>query len=92
MYRVAPASTQPGIITTLMVTPQPATRLCSWPTVQSWVMNNGKVEQYATRQEIYDKPATPLVAEFVGQGNWLPFLRNSATSRPGWWREHASGG
>ncbi len=41
------------------------------------VMNNGKVEQYATPQEIYDRPATPFVAEFVGQGNWLPFHRSS---------------
>ena len=40
-------------------------------------MNNGKVEQYATSQDIYDKPATPFVAEFVGQGNWLPFQRSS---------------
>ena len=38
-----------------------------------------KVEQYATPQEIYDRPATPFVAEFVGQGNWLPFSRNSAS-------------
>lgn len=41
------------------------------------VMNNGQVEQYATPQEIYDQPATPFVAEFVGQGNWLPFQRSS---------------
>ena len=40
------------------------------------VMNNGQVEQYATPQEIYDQPATPFVAEFVGQGNWLPFQRS----------------
>jgi iron(III) transport system ATP-binding protein len=40
-------------------------------------LNNGKVEQYATPQEIYDRPATPFVAEFVGQGNWLPFQRSS---------------
>ena len=46
---------------------------------RSAVMNNGKVEQYATPQEIYDRPATPFVAEFVGQGNWLPFSRNSAS-------------
>jgi iron(III) transport system ATP-binding protein len=40
------------------------------------VMNNGRVEQYATPQAIYDQPATPFVAEFVGQGNWLPFQRS----------------
>lgn len=41
------------------------------------VMNNGQVEQYATPRDIYDQPATPFVAEFVGQGNWLPFQRSS---------------
>ncbi|MBJ9974650.1 putative 2-aminoethylphosphonate ABC transporter ATP-binding protein [Pseudomonas sp. S75] len=40
------------------------------------VMNNGRVEQYATARQIYDRPATPFVAEFVGQGNWLPFQRH----------------
>lgn len=41
-------------------------------------MNNGKVEQYATPQKS-TPPGTPFVAEFVGQGNWLPFSRNSAS-------------
>ncbi|MBP0685608.1 spermidine/putrescine ABC transporter ATP-binding protein, partial [Mycobacterium tuberculosis] len=40
-------------------------------------MNNGQGEQYATPQESYDQPATPFGAEFVGQGNWLPFQRSS---------------
>ena len=55
---------------------------CAWEDMlaeATWcdiaVMNNGQVEQYATPQEIYDRPATPFVAEFVGQGNWLPFQR-----------------
>ncbi len=41
------------------------------------VMNHGRIEQYGTAQEIYSTPATPFVAEFVGQGNWLPFERGS---------------
>ncbi|WP_439887121.1 putative 2-aminoethylphosphonate ABC transporter ATP-binding protein [Pseudomonas sp. MBLB4123] len=60
-------------ITTLMVTHnqdeamQMADRIA--------VMNQGRVEQYGTPQQIYRQPATPFVAEFVGQGNWLPFER-----------------
>ena len=30
------------------------------------VMNNGKVEQFGTPQDIYDKPATTFVADFIG--------------------------
>ncbi len=41
------------------------------------VMNHGRIEQYGTAQEIYSAPATPFVAEFVGQGNWLPFERGA---------------
>ncbi|MHB9797213.1 putative 2-aminoethylphosphonate ABC transporter ATP-binding protein [Pseudomonas sp. MT3] len=41
------------------------------------VMNHGRIEQYGTAQEIYSAPSTPFVAEFVGQGNWLPFERGS---------------
>ncbi|MCP8464823.1 putative 2-aminoethylphosphonate ABC transporter ATP-binding protein [Pseudomonas sp. ZM23] len=41
------------------------------------VMNHGRIEQYGTAQEIYSTPSTPFVAEFVGQGNWLPFERAS---------------
>lgn len=31
------------------------------------VMNRGVIEQFATPQEIYDKPATLFVADFIGQ-------------------------
>lgn len=62
-------------ITTLMVTHNQDEAMLMADRIA--VMNNGKVEQYATPQEIYDRPATPFVAEFVGQGNWLPFSRNS---------------
>src|SRR5690242_11774561 len=33
------------------------------------VMNRGRVEQYATPAEVYARPATPFVAEFVGTMN-----------------------
>jgi iron(III) transport system ATP-binding protein len=62
-------------ITTLMVTHNQEEAMLMADRIA--VMNNGKVEQYATPQEIYDRPATPFVAEFVGQGNWLPFHRSS---------------
>ncbi|OOH76013.1 sulfate ABC transporter ATP-binding protein [Pseudomonas koreensis] len=62
-------------ITTLMVTHNQDEAMLMADRIA--VMNNGRVEQYATPQEIYNRPATPFVAEFVGQGNWLPFQRNS---------------
>ena len=62
-------------ITTLMVTHNQDEAMLMADRIA--VMNNGQVEQYATPQEIYDQPATPFVAEFVGQGNWLPFQRSS---------------
>ena len=38
------------------------------------VMNQGRIEQYATPQEIYDRPATRFVADFIGSPpmNLLP--------------------
>jgi iron(III) transport system ATP-binding protein len=62
-------------ITTLMVTHNQDEAMLMADRIA--VMNNGKVEQYATAQEIYNRPTTPFVAEFVGQGNWLPFQRSS---------------
>lgn len=35
------------------------------------VMNNGVIEQQGTPSEIYEKPATPFVAEFVGSSNFI---------------------
>jgi len=35
------------------------------------VMNHGKVEQVGTAEEIYNQPATPFVAAFVGSSNTL---------------------
>jgi spermidine/putrescine transport system ATP-binding protein len=35
------------------------------------VMNNGRIEQVGTGQQIYDTPATEFVADFVGEANLL---------------------
>ena len=36
------------------------------------VMNGGRVEQIGTPQEIYNRPATPFVARFIGDTNLMP--------------------
>ncbi len=36
------------------------------------VLNQGRIEQIATPEEIYQSPATRFVAEFVSQANFLP--------------------
>lgn len=36
------------------------------------VMNEGKIEQIGTPQEVYDHPATSFVMEFIGEVNILP--------------------
>ncbi|SPH18225.1 Trehalose import ATP-binding protein SugC [Defluviimonas aquaemixtae] len=45
------------------------------------VMNNAVVEQFGTPQEIYDKPATMFVADFIGSPpmNFLSFSGNLAS-------------
>jgi len=36
------------------------------------VMNGGKIEQIGTPQELYARPQTYFVADFLGGANWLP--------------------
>jgi len=36
------------------------------------VLNQGKIEQVGTPDEIYDNPASPFVAGFIGESNALP--------------------
>lgn len=36
------------------------------------VMNNGRIEQSATPDEIYDAPATPFVFSFIGESSVIP--------------------
>ncbi len=38
------------------------------------VMNDGRIEQFSTPDELYDAPASSFVANFVGQLNTLPGL------------------
>ncbi len=35
------------------------------------VMNQGRIEQIGTPEEIYERPATRFVAEFIGKGNMI---------------------
>lgn len=35
------------------------------------VMHNGQVEQIGTPKDIYDRPASPFVAQFIGKANFL---------------------
>ncbi len=46
------------------------------------VMNAGRVEQIGTPQEIYDRPASMFVADFIGSPP-MNFLRFEAALRPG---------
>ncbi len=38
------------------------------------VMNAGRLEQLASPQDLYRRPATPMVARFVGRGRTVPVL------------------
>ncbi|WP_262032179.1 ABC transporter ATP-binding protein [Microvirga sp. Mcv34] len=44
------------------------------------VMNNGRIDQLASPQEIYDHPATRFVANFIGNANLLPVEVESAAA------------
>jgi putative spermidine/putrescine transport system ATP-binding protein len=63
-------------ITTVMVTHDQEEALSMADRIA--VMNAGRVEQFGTPDEIYDRPATRFVAGFVGTSNMLP-----ATLAPG---------
>ena len=41
------------------------------------VLNQGKIEQVGTPDEIYDAPASPFVAGFIGESNALPVTSDS---------------
>lgn len=45
------------------------------------VMNNGTVEQIGSPTEIYDRPATVFVANFIGQANLWPGRQTGRTNR-----------
>jgi spermidine/putrescine transport system ATP-binding protein len=43
------------------------------------VMHDGRVEQVGTGADIYRRPATRFVAEFIGQANIIPYRRGDTT-------------
>ena len=45
------------------------------------VMNEGRVEQLGTAEEIYERPASPFVAGFIGLANLLPAKVERADAR-----------
>jgi iron(III) transport system ATP-binding protein len=57
-------------ITTIMVTHDQEEALTMADRIV--VINNGLIEQVGTPEEIYRKPATRFVAEFIGSMNFLP--------------------
>lgn len=49
------------------------------------VFNEGKIAQIGTPQDIYDRPATRFVADFVGSSNVLPPDLTQALGGPAKW-------
>jgi sulfate transport system ATP-binding protein len=45
------------------------------------IMNKGRIEQIGTPTEIYDRPTTPFVINFVGEVNVLPSTANLFRTR-----------
>ena len=46
------------------------------------VFDAGRVEQVGPAREVYERPATPFVAGFVGTSNLLPSRRRAGAARP----------
>ena len=46
------------------------------------VFNHGRIEQVGTPAEVYERPATPFVAGFVGTSNLLRRRARAAVARP----------
>ena len=44
------------------------------------VLNNGRIEQVGTVKEIYSHPRTRFVADFIGESNFFPLLKRSASN------------
>jgi iron(III) transport system ATP-binding protein len=47
------------------------------------VMNGGNIEQIGTPQEVYERPATRFVAEFIGKANMIELAQEVQHSRDG---------
>lgn len=63
-------------VTTLMVTHDQEEALTMADRIL--VMHDGRLAQQGTPREIYERPATPFVASFVGAMNFLPGARKRA--------------
>jgi iron(III) transport system ATP-binding protein len=50
------------------------------------VMNRGRIEQIGTPREVYERPATPFVADFVGNTNFVPATVRGPDAAPGFYR------
>jgi spermidine/putrescine ABC transporter ATP-binding subunit len=57
-------------ITTMYVTHDQSEAMCLSNRIA--VMNNGSIEQIGTSREIYDRPKSRFVAQFIGQINLIP--------------------
>ncbi|WP_263263866.1 putative 2-aminoethylphosphonate ABC transporter ATP-binding protein [Pseudomonas sp. RIT-PI-S] len=68
-------------VTTLMVTHNQDEAMMMADRIA--VLHQGRVEQFGTAEQLYQAPATPFVARFFGQGNWLPFQREGDHARVG---------
>ena len=47
------------------------------------VMNEGRIEQVGTPDEVYQRPATPFVFDFLGDANWLATTVQGRKARVG---------
>jgi len=66
-------------VTTIMVTHDQEEALTMADRIL--VMDQGRVAQYGTPMEIYDKPATPFVASFIGSMNFIPGAMRAGEKR-----------
>ncbi|WP_229876724.1 ABC transporter ATP-binding protein, partial [Streptomyces coeruleorubidus] len=56
------------------------------------VMRNGLIEQFDTPRELFERPRTPFVADFLGAANFLPGRIEQHTDEHTLVRLDASGG
>jgi putative spermidine/putrescine transport system ATP-binding protein/mannopine transport system ATP-binding protein len=56
------------------------------------VMRNGLIEQFDTPRELFERPKTPFVADFLGAANFLPGRIEQQTDEHTLVRLDASGG